>query len=339
MAAGRIVSNSGRLIQIQNLPRNTMDDLSLARKLLKSGNYEALELLFDSVSDTLSQLIRTAFVPSEGHRLMVSDFSSIEARVIAWLAGETWVTEVFKGHGKIYEMTASRMFGVPLERIDKGNPEYELRAKGKVACLACGYGGGVGALKAMGAEKMGLDEGELKRIVQAWRRANPNIVRFWYEVEEAAINAVKERRVVEMPHDLKFSYQSGMLLVQLPSGRNLVYVRPRIEMDERFDREKLTYEGMEQTTRTWGRMSTYGGRLVENIIQAIARDCLAEALLRLDEKGYKIVAHIHDEVVLDVPKGEGSLDEVNRIMAAPIPWATGLPMNADGFECDFYKKS
>ncbi|MDW7677843.1 MAG: DNA polymerase, partial [Bacillota bacterium] len=261
-----------------------------------------------------------------------------EARIIAWLAGENWVTEVFKGHGKIYEMTASRMFGVPLERIMKGNPEYELRAKGKVAVLSCGYGGGVGALQAMGAEKMGLDEVELKRIVQAWRRANPSIVRFWHAVEESAIKAVKERTVVEMQLGLKFYYQSGMLFIQLPSGRSLVYVRPRIEMDERFGREKLTYEGMEQTTRTWGRISTYGGKICENIIQAIARDCLAEALLRLDVKGYKIVAHIHDEVILDVPQGEGSLEEVNRIMAEPIPWAKGLPMNADGFESDFYRK-
>lgn len=329
---------AGRLIQIQNLPRNTMDDLQLARELLRAGDYETLELLFDSVPDTLSQLIRTAFISSEGHRLIVSDFSAIEARVIAWLAGESWAIETFKKNGKIYEMTASRMFGVPLERIVKGNPEYELRAKGKVATLACGYQGSVGALKAMGAEKMGLSEGELKAIVDAWRRANPNIVKFWYGAEDAAIKAVKGRTTVTMQYGLKFYYKSGMLFIQLPSGRNLVYVKPRIEIDDRFNKEKITYEGMEQTTRTWGRISTYGGRLVENIVQATARDCLAEALLRLDERGYKIVAHVHDEVVLDVPKGESSIEEVNRIMAESIPWAEGLPMNADGFETAIYMK-
>ena len=329
---------SGRLIQIQNLPRNSMDDLHLARDLLRAGDYETLDLLFDSVPDTLSQLIRTAFIPSEGHRLIVSDFSAIEARVIAWLADEAWVIETFKGHGKIYEMTASRMFGVPLEKIVKGNSEYELRAKGKVAVLACGYQGSVGALQAMGADRMGLDERELKGIVDAWRRANPNIVKFWYAVEDAALRAVKGRTSVTMQHGLKFYYKSGMLFIQLPSGRNLVYVKPRIEMDDRFNKEKLTYEGMEQTTRTWGRISTYGGKIAENLTQAIARDCLAEALLRLDARGFKIVAHIHDEVVLDVPKGESSLEEINRIMAEPIPWAKGLPMNADGFETDYYMK-
>ncbi|WP_353892926.1 DNA polymerase [Proteinivorax hydrogeniformans] len=336
--ANRTGRFSGRLIQIQNLPRNTMADLNIARELLKAGDYETLEMLFDSVPDTLSQLIRTAFIPSKGHRLIVSDFSAIEARVIAWLANETWVMETFKGHGKIYEMAASRMFGVPLEKIVRGNPEYELRAKGKIATLACGYQGSVGALKAMGADRMGLSESELKRIVDAWRQANPNIVKFWYAIEDAAIKAVKGRTLVTMRHGLKFYYKSGMLFIQLPSGRNLVYVKPRIEMDERFNREKLTYEGMEQTTRAWGRISTYGGRLVENIVQATARDCLAEALLRLDEKGFKIVAHIHDEVVLDVPKGESSLNEINRIMSEPIPWAKGLPMNADGFETEYYMK-
>lgn len=329
---------AGRLIQIQNLPRNSMEDLNLARELLRAGDYETLELLFDSVPDTLSQLIRTAFIPSEGCRLIISDFSAIEARVIAWLANEAWVIETFKGHGKIYEMTASRMFGVPLEKIAKGKPEYELRAKGKIATLACGYQGSVGALKAMGAEKMGLSEGELRHIVDAWRRANPNIVKFWYSVEDAAIRAVKGRTHVTMQHGLKLYYKSGMLFIQLPSGRNLVYVKPRIEIDDRFNKEKLTYEGMEQTTRRWGRIDTYGGRLVENIVQGVARDCLAEAMVRLDERGYKIVAHIHDEVVLDVPKGESSVEEINHIMAEPIPWAKGLPMNADGFETAYYMK-
>lgn len=329
---------AGRLVQIQNLPRNSMSDIKLARELLKSGEYEMLELLFDSVPDVLSQLIRTAFIPSHSNRLIISDFSAIEARIIAWLAREEWVVETFKGHGKIYEMTASRMFGVPLEKIIKGNPEYELRQKGKVAVLACGYQGSTGALVAMGATRMGLNEEELPGIVAAWRKANPNIVRFWYEVEESAIKAVKDRTTVTMQHGLKFSYKSGMLFIILPSGRAIVYVRPRLELDTRFNKEKITFEGMDQTSKTWGRIDTYGGKMAENIIQGLARDCLAEALLRLDKAGYDIVAHIHDEVVLDVPKDKGSLEDVNRIMAEPIPWAKGLPMNADGFETEFYMK-
>ncbi|QGT99528.1 phage encoded DNA polymerase I [Candidatus Syntrophocurvum alkaliphilum] len=329
---------AGRLIQIQNLPRNSMEDLHIAREILKAGNYETMELLFDSVPDTLSQLIRTAFIPSPGCRFIVSDFSSIEARIIAWLAGEKWVVETFKGHGKIYEMAASRMFGVPLEKIVKGNPEYELRAKGKIATLACGYQGSVGALIAMGALKMGLKEEELPEIVAAWRNSNPNIVKLWWNIEKAAIKSVKEKTAVTMQYGLKFYYKSGMLFIRLPSGRSLAYVRPRIEIDTRFNKEKLTYEGVDQTTKNWGRISTYGGRLVENCVQAIARDCLAEALLRLDEAGYKVVMHCHDEVVLDVPQKKGSLDKVNTIMCQPIKWAPGLPMQADGFETEFYKK-
>ena len=316
---------AGRLVQIQNLPRNSMPDLKLARDILKSRNYELLELLFDSVPDVLSQLIRTAFIPSIGNRFIVSDFSAIEARVIAWLAGEQWVVETFKGHGKIYEMTASRMFGVPVEKIAKGNSEYELRAKGKIATLACGFQGGKGALMAMGATKMGLDEEELPRIVAAWRKANPNIVKFWYEVEEAAIKAIKDKACVTMPYGLKFFYKNGVFFIKLPSGRNLAYVRPRIEIDTRFNKDKITFEGVEQTSKSWGRIPTYGGRLVENFVQATARDCLAEAMLRLYMEGYEIVGHIHDEVILDVPRDKGSLKEVNEIMSRPISWAPGLP--------------
>jgi len=315
-----------------------MKDLRLARDILKSGDYELLELLFDSVPDVLSQLIRTAFVPSPGCRLIVSDFSAIEARVIAWLAGERWVIDTFKGHGKIYEMTASRMFNVPIEKIAKGNPEYELRAKGKLATLACGYQGGVGALKAMGAERMGLSEEELSGIVSAWRKANPSIVRLWHDVEEAAITAIREKKAVSLQRGLRFFYKSGMLLIRLPSGRSLAYARPRIEADTRFGRDKITFEGLDQTTKSWGRIDTYGGKIAENLTQAIARDCLAEAMLRLDRARYRIVAHIHDEVVLDVPKGEGSLEEVNKIMSRPIDWAAGLPLNAEGFEAEHYKK-
>ena len=327
---------SGRLVQIHNLPRNSMADLDLARELLRAGYYETLELLFDSAPDVLSQLIRTAFVPSPGHRFIVSDFSSIEARIVAWLAGEQWVVDVFNGHGKIYEMTASRMFGVPLERIVKGNPEYEIRQKGKVAVLACGYQGSVGALISMGALKMGLTEDELPGIVAAWRESNPNIVKLWWDVEKAAVTAVRDRTPVSMQYGLKFYYKSGVLFIRLPSGRSLAYAKPRIELDPRFNKYGLTYEGIE--LGKWRRIRTYGGKTVENIVQGIARDCLAESLLRLDEAGYKIAFHVHDEVVLDVPHGFGSLKEVERVMSKPIDWAPGLPMGADGFETDYYRK-
>ncbi len=328
---------AGRLVQVQNLPRNNMRDLNLARKLLLAGDYESLELLFDSVPDVLSQLIRTAFIPSKDHRFIVSDFSAIEARVIAWLAGEGWVIDTFKDHGKIYEMTASRMFGVPMELIARGNPEYELREKGKLATLACGYQGSVGALKAMGALNMGLTEGELPAIVAAWRKSNPNIVKLWWDVEKAAIKAVKDRTPVKMQYGLSFYYKSGVLFIKLPSGRSLAYVKPRIELDTRFNKDKLTFEGIELGNR-WARIDTYGGKLTENIIQAIARDCLAESLLRLDKAGYKIAFHVHDEVVLDVPYDFGSVKEVEEIMSKDIDWAPGLPLQAEGFETDYYKK-
>jgi DNA polymerase len=327
---------AGRLVQIHNLPRNNMGDLDLARRLLSSKNYEALELLFDSVPDVLSQLIRTAIIPSPGHRFLVSDFSAIEARIIAWLAQEQWVVDTFKDHGKIYEMTASKMFGVPLEHIVRGRPEYEFRQKGKVAVLACGYQGSVGALKAMGALNMGLSEGELPDIVAAWRKSNPNIVRLWWDVEAAALAAVKERAPVKMQYGLTFHYKKGVLFIRLPSGRNLAYVRPRIMLDERFNKYGLTFEGIE--LGKWCRIRTYGGKLVENIVQGIARDCLAESLLRLTAAGYKIAFHVHDEVVLDVSCGSGSLEEVVRIMSQDIDWAPGLPMRAEGFETDYYMK-
>lgn len=326
---------AGRLVQIQNLPRNIMSDLDLARNLLLEGNYEGLELLFDSVPDVLSQLIRTAFIPSENNRFIVSDFSAIEARVIAWLAGESWRIDVFNSHGKIYEASASQMFGVPIEEITK---ESELRRKGKISELALGYQGSVGALKAMGSIDMGLEEDELKPLVDTWRRSNPNIVKLWWDVEAAAIKAVKGRMTVAMQHNLKFSYRSGILFITLPSGRSLAYVRPRIEIDERFNKDKLTFEGIMPGTRKWGRVDTYGGKLTENIIQAIARDCLAESMLRLDRKGYKTVFHVHDEVILDVPKDRGSLKEVEDIMGLPIDWAEGLPLGAEGFEAEYYKK-
>ncbi len=324
---------AGRLVQVHNLPRNDMSNLDLARELLLAGDYETLELLFDSVPDVLSQLIRTAFIPSPNSRFIVADFSAIEARVIAWLAGEKWRMDVFNSHGKIYEASASQMFGVPVEEIHKGSV---LRQKGKIAELALGYGGSKGALKAMGAIDMGLSEEELPELVSAWRKSNSNIVRLWWDVESAAIKAVKERTVVSMQYGLKFYFKSGVLFIRLPSGRSLAYVRPRIEIDERFNKDKLTYEGIEGMK--WGRIDTYGGKSTENIIQAIARDCLAESMLRLEKYGYRIVFHVHDEVILDVPKDNGSLEEVEGIMGLDIPWAPGLPLRAEAFESDYYKK-
>lgn len=324
---------AGRLVQVHNLPRNDMADLDLARSLLLTGEYETLELLFDSVPDVLSQLIRTAFIPSTNHRFIVADFSAIEARVIAWLAGEKWRMDVFSSHGKIYEASAAHMFGVPVDTITKGST---LRQKGKISELALGYGGSKRALIAMGALSMGLTEEELPELVSAWRKSNSNIVKLWWDVERAAISAVKDKTVVTMQYGLKFYCKGGMLFIKLPSGRSLAYVRPRIEIDERFNKDKLTYEGIEGNK--WGRISTYGGKLTENIIQAIARDCLAEAMLRLERYGYRIVFHVHDEVILDVPKDAGSIKEVEEIMGLPINWAPGLPLRAEAFETDYYKK-
>lgn len=326
---------AGRLVQIHNLPRNSMRDLQIARDLLKSGNHEVLALLFDNVPDVLSQLIRTAFIPSKGSRFIVADFSAIEAKIIAWLAGERWRMDVFQSHGKIYEASAAQMFKIPIETIDKGS---SLRQKGKIAELALGYGGSKGALAQMGALEMGLTEDELPELVSAWRATNQNIVKLWWAVETAAIKAVKEKVVVKMQYGLTFHFTKGILFIKLPSGRSLAYVRPRIGVDERFGKEQLTYEGTEQGSKQWGRIPTYGGKLTENIIQAIARDCLAVAVLRLNEANYRINFHVHDEVVLDVPIGIGSMEEVESLMGQPIEWAPGLPLGADSFETFYYMK-
>mgnify|MGYP001035667637 FL=1 len=325
---------AGRLVQVQNLPQNKLKDLDLARQLLRGGDYEALELLFDSVPDVLSQLIRTAIIAGESKRFIVADFSAIEARIIAWLAEEEWRMEVFRSHGKIYEASASRMFKVPIEEITKDNP---LRQKGKIAELALGYGGNVGALKNMGALKMGLTEDELPDLVKTWRAANPKITSLWWEVEEAAMAAIQDGWETSLRYDrLVFNCQSGFLFITLPSGRRMAYVRPRIEKDLRFGKPIITYEGYEQGK--WSRIQTYGPKLVENIVQGIARDCLATALTRLDAAGYRIVMHVHDEVVLEVPNGQSSLDEVCSIMSQPISWAPGLPLPADGYETYYYRK-
>ena len=324
---------AGRLVQVQNLPRNNLPDLDLARKLLRVGDYKSLELLFESVPDTLSQLIRTAIIPDDGHRFIVADFSSIEARVVAWLAGEKWRMDVFNSHGKIYEASAAQMFRVPIESIDKGSP---LRQKGKIAELALGYGGAVGALKAMGALEMGLTEDELPSLVKTWRAANPNITKFWWDVEAAAHDAVKDRKITILQYGLTFSYESGCLFIMLPSGRRLAYPRPRIEIDTRYNKPLLTYEGIEQ--KLWKRLKTYGPKLVENIVQAVSRDCLATAIVRLHEAGYKIVFHVHDEVIAEMPNESGSVKEMCEIMSRSIEWAPELPLRADGFECEYYRK-
>ncbi|CAB1253372.1 DNA polymerase I [Clostridiaceae bacterium BL-3] len=327
-----ITGNSGRLVQFQNLPQNHLKDLELARGLIKEGRFEDVELLFGNVPGVLSELIRTNFIPEEKYHFIVADFSAIEARVISWLAGEKWRLEVFASHGKIYEAAASMMFHVPVESITKGSP---LRQKGKVSELSCGYGGGVGALKSMGALDMGVKEHELQGLIDNWRSANPHIVKFWWDVDRSAVKAVKERSKIST-HGINFTYKSGMLFVNLPSRRNLVYVKPRIGLNK-FGREGLTYEGI-GTARKWERIETYGPKIVENIVQAVSRDLLAEAMLRLDEAGYKIAAHVHDEVICEVPIGEGSVEEMCAIMAESPKWVKGLPLKADGYECNFYMK-
>ncbi|WP_084034647.1 DNA polymerase [Anaerobacillus alkalilacustris] len=329
--ANRTGRFAGRLIQVQNLPQNHLLDLEQARKLVVGGHFDALEVLYESVPGVLSELIRTAFVPKEGHKFIVADFSAIEARVIAWLSGETWRNEVFSTHGKIYEASASQMFKVPLEEVTKGSP---LRQKGKIAELALGYGGSVGALKAMGALEMGLTEAELKPLVYTWRNANPNIVRLWWEVDRSVKATVKERSRTET-HQIQFGYRSGMLLIELPSGRQLTYVKPRMDLNS-FGNESVTYEGV-GATKKWERIDSYGPKFVENIVQAISRDLLCYAMRNLDEAGYKIVMHVHDEVVLEVPH-QVSVQDVCALMSQTPTWAQGLVLPADGFECNFYKK-
>ena len=325
---------AGRLVQVQNLPQNHLPDLDDARSLVRDGKFEELEFLFDSVPDTLSQLIRTAFIPSEGNRFIVADFSAIEARVIAWYASEKWRLDVFKTHGKIYEASASQMFHIPIEEIKKGS---DLRQKGKIAELALGYGGSVGAIKSMDKSNS-IPEEELPELVASWRNANPNITKFWWDCDKAAKKAINERTTVTMQYGLKFIYAPGVLFIELPSGRRLSYVRPKIEEHKTFSGYKITYEGMEQTSKQWTRQDTYGPKLVENIVQATARDCLAEALFNVDKAGYKTVMHVHDEIVMDVPIGFGSVEEVNKIFGENIKWAPGLPLKADGYECNYYMK-
>lgn len=332
---------ASRLVQVQNLPRNYLDTLSHARDCVKGKKVDALKLIYGNVPDTLSQLIRTAFIPSPGHVFMVADFSAIEARVIAWLAGEQWRLDVFATHGKIYEASASQMFGVPIELIKKGNPEYELRQKGKIAELALGYQGAAGALIAMGALSMGLTEEELPEIVHRWRSSNKRIVDLWYSLENAALEVVRTGQAVWLKGLViarEGDYNNGQdfLTITLPSGRKLFYVKPFIQRNER-GREAIYYMGVNQETKKWETVPTYGGKLTENIVQAIARDCLAESIVRLTAHGYQIVMHVHDEVIVDAPENV-DINRICEIMGEPIPWAPGLQLRADGFTTDFYKK-
>ena len=331
---------AGRLVQVQNLPRNYISTLDTARELAKIGNFEGLKILYNNVPDTLSQLVRTAFITSKD-KIIISDFSAIEARVIAWLAGEEWVNEVFASHGKIYEATASQMFNVPIDKIKKGNPEYELRQRGKVATLALGYQGGESALIAMGADRMGLTDEELTDIKVRWREANKNIVRLWYAVGDAVIQAMNGNgtqyvRGLEIQREWDMLYGLDFITIKLPSGRKLYYPKPFLQTNQ-FGKDALHYYGVNQTTKKWEVNSTYGGKLVENIVQAIARDCLAETLLRLYEKNYDVVMHIHDEVVIDAYENE-KLEDVNNILAEPINWAPGLILKGAGFETKYYMK-
>lgn len=336
---------AGRLVQVQNLPRTYTEPLELARDLVKTRQLDALRIVYGSVPDTLSQLIRTAFVAPEGNVLIDADFSAIEARVISWLAGEEWRLEVFRTHGKIYEASASQMFGVPFELIKKGNPEYALRQKGKVAELALGYQGGPGALIAMGALDMGLSEDELPDIVTRWRDANKRIRDLWYSMDSAAVQVINmggSLVVGCLTLSREYDYQQGVncLTIQLPSGRKLYYIDPGIGVN-RWGNPSISYMGMDQTTKKWKRIETYGGKLVENCVQAIARDCLAQAIERLEAAGLPVVFHVHDEVVIDVPPfgdEETMLKTVIEIMAKPIPWAPGLPLGADGWVGHCFKK-
>lgn len=327
--ANRTGRFSGRIIQLQNLPQNHMPDLAQARALVKTGNYEALSLLYDDIPDTLAQLIRTAFVPQHGKKFIVADFSAIEARVIAWLAGERWRLKVFEEGGDICCASASQMFKVP---VVKNGENGHLRQKGKIAELALGYGGSVGALKAMGALEMGLTEDELQPLVDSWRQANPHIVRFWWEVDSAVKECIKKRATTET-HGIRFIYQSGMLFIALPSGRRLAYVKPRIG-ENRFGGESVTYMGI-GGTKKWERLESYGPKFVENCVQAISRDILMYAMQTLS--CCSIVAHVHDELIIECSP-DASLDAVCEQMGRTPPWAKGLSLRADGYECEFYQK-
>ena len=323
---------SGNILQPQNLPQNHLPDLTLARDIVKDGDFEMLDMMFGNVPNVLSELIRTVLIPKPNHRFIVADFSAIEARVLAWIAGEQWRIDTFKNGGDIYCASASKMFKGPVE---KHGVNGELRQKGKISELACGYGGSVGALKNMGAVEMGVQENELQGLINDWRNANPHIVRFWYEVGNAAMKAIKEKTTVPLGK-LVFAYERGILFIRLPSGRRLSYIKPRIGTN-RFGGDSITYMGI-NSAKKWDRLETFGGKLTENIVQGTARDLLANALINAANAGYDTVFHVHDEIICEVPNGYGSVDELCKLMCIKPEWADGLPLNADGFECEYYKK-
>lgn len=324
---------SGQIVQLQNLPQNHIPDLDLARSLAAAGDFDTLELLFGEPAQVFSELVRTAFIPSEGNRFVVTDFSAIEARVIAWLADERWRLDVFRNGGDIYCASASRMFGVPVE---KHGQNAHLRQQGKVAELALGYGGGIGAIKAM--DKGGaIPEKEIRPLIDQWRDASPNIVRLWKSLEKAAKTAIRERKTVKVKHGVAFSYRDGILFAQLPSGRSIAYWGA--EIGEGNYGDEIVYCGVDQETKRWGTLKTYGGKLTENIVQATARDCLAVKMIEATNRGYEIVAHVHDEMIVDVPRTDaGAAGDIDALMAEPIPWASGLPLRGGTYECDYYQK-
>lgn len=326
---------AGRLVQTHNLAKNTLPDLALARELAAEGDFETMGTLFGETAFVFSELIRTAFIPSEGCRFIVSDFSAIEARVLAWLAGEEWVLEAFRNGKDIYCETASMMYHVPVE---KHGANSHLRQKGKVAVLACGYQGGVGAMKRM--DKGGsIPEDELQSVVDQWRQANSNSVKLWRTCELAARTAIEEHRTIRLKNGLAFGYINGNLFIKLPGGRKLCYWNTRLKLDPRDGREHIVYMGVNQETKQWGETETYGGKLVENIVQATARDCLAISMQRVAALGYNIVMHVHDEIIVDCPiEDTGAMERINACMAEPIPWAPGLPLRGDGYETPFYMK-
>ena len=336
---------AGRLVQVQNLPRTYTEPLELARDLVKGRKLDALKLIYGSVPDTLSQLIRTAFIATPGNVLIDADFSAIEARVISWLAGEEWRLEVFRTHGKIYEASASQMFGVPIELIKKGNPEYALRQKGKVAELALGYQGSTGALINMGALDMGIPEEDLPDIVSRWRDANKRIRDLWYKMDAAAVQVITQGGSVGvssliLAHEWDANQNTDYMTITLPSGRKLFYNAPQIGVNQ-WGNPSISYMGMDQTSKRWKRIETYGGKLVENCVQAIARDCLAQAIEHLEAEGLPVIFHIHDEVVIDIKPFADTkemLAKTVKIMSRPVPWAPGLPLGADGWVGKFFKK-
>ena len=329
-----VTGNSGRLVQVHNLPQNHLEDLDLARQLVKDGDLQMLQMLYGNPSDVLSQLIRTALVAKPGNEFLVADFSAIEARVIAWLAGEKWRLKTFADGGDIYCASASAMFGVPVEKHGQNS---HLRQKGKIAELALGYQGSVGALISMGAVKMGIPEKELPEIVSKWRSASPHIVKMWWDAESAAKQAIRTKKPVPFVRGIVFSVESGLMFIRLPSGRRIAYPDPKLVEDDN-GKESITYLGVNQTSKAWCRLETYGGKLVENIVQATARDCLADAMLRLDAAGYRILMHVHDEVIVEAPIGAAKLEDLTNIMATNSPWNRGLPLAAAGYVTPYYKK-